>query len=113
MLSQKNRLKKKKDFNLTFKKGKTFKNELIKVKVKKNKKKEKKVGFVAPIKKFKKATDRNRIKRLLREAFKEFLNDIPEGIYIIFIARSKIKDKDLVVIKKKMKDILIKSNLIE
>ncbi len=112
MLSQKNRLKKKRIFNLTFKKGKTFKNNFIKVKIKKNKSKEKRVGFVAPIKNFKKATERNKVKRMLREAFKVFLDEIPDGVYIIFIAQPKIKNKDLQTIKKKMKDILIKSNLL-
>lgn len=113
MFSKKNRLKKRDEFNLTFKKGKTFKNRFLKVKVKKVKNEEKKIGFVAPVKIFKKAVERNKVKRMLREAFKPFLEKIPEGNYIILIAKKGIEKKELEEIEREINKILIQANILK
>jgi len=113
MFSQENRLKKTKNFNLTFKKGKKYCNEVIEVKVRKINKNEKKFVFVAPIKDFKKATERNKVKRILREALRENLDNIKSGFNMIFIAKKNILDYSFQEVKKSIEKSLNKFKLLK
>ena len=106
MLPKENRLKKKKEFNEVFKKGKLISNRFLEVKIKKME--GKKIGIVAPIKRFRKATERNYIKRKLRESFRDLLNDIPENTGIIVIAKKPIRSKSKEETTKIIKDLLSK-----
>ena len=98
------RLKKKKDFDLVFKKGKRFFSESLTLVYLPSK--ELKVGFAVG-KKHGGSVVRNRIKRLLRESFRSFSPEKMKNFFFVFIP--KIKDsydyrvflKDMGIILKK------------
>lgn len=54
-------------------------------------------GFVVSAKVDKRATVRNRIKRLLREAVQRMLPDLSQGIDCVIVARGKIGDSREIV----------------
>ena len=78
------RLKKEKDFNLVFRKGKRlFSASLTLVYFPA---KETKVGFAVG-KKHGGSVKRNRIKRLLRESFRSFTPDLGKNFFFVFIPK--------------------------
>ncbi len=85
MLSQKYCLKKKKDFEQVFKKGRALKKDLLSVKFIKTKQEHSRVGIIVSKKVSNKATERNIIKRRVRAAIKELLNEIKEPLDIVII----------------------------
>ena len=98
------RLKKTKDFDLVFKKGKKIYSEsLTLVYIKRD---QLKVGF-AVSKKHGGSVKRNRIKRLLREAFRSFLPISTQNFFFVFLPKVK-DDYTLDVFKKDMEYLLRK-----
>jgi len=80
------RLKKEKDFNLVFNKGKRlFSSNLTVVYFPSN---SIKAGF-AVSKKHGKSVMRNRIKRLLRESFRSFMPQFRQNFFFVFIPKVK------------------------
>ena len=80
------RLKKEKDFNLVFNKGKRiFSSELTLVYIPS---KELKVGFAVG-KKHGGSVKRNRIKRLLWESFRSFMPENGQNFFFVFIPKPK------------------------
>ncbi len=78
------RLKKEKDFNLVFNKGKRlFTRNLTVVYFPSN---SLKAGF-AVSKKHGKSVQRNRIKRLLRESFRSFMPEFRQNFFFVFIPK--------------------------
>ncbi len=78
------RLKKEKDFNLVFNKGKRlFTRNLTVVYFPSN---SLKAGF-AVSKKHGKSVHRNRIKRLLRESFRSFMPEFRQNFFFVFIPK--------------------------
>ena len=81
-----NRLKKEKDFNLVFNKGKRlFSSKLSVVFVPAD---SIKVGFAVG-KKHGGSVKRNRIKRLLRESFRSFVPNLNQNFFFVFIQKVK------------------------
>ncbi len=103
-----NRLKKQKDFNLVFSKGKRiYTNSLTLIYIKNE---SLKIG-ISLSKKHGKAVVRNKVKRLLRAVIRETLPKITESYY--FIVLPKISDNYLYeVFKKDLSFALKKGNLI-
>ena len=102
------RLKKEKDFNLVFKKGKrAFSSKLTLVYLPSD---EIKVGY-AVSKKHGGSVVRNRIKRLLRESFRSFMPEIRQNFFFVFIPKPDT-EYSLDVFKKNMKYIFTKSGII-
>ena len=84
------RLKKEKDFNLVFKKGKkVYPGSLTMVYIESD---ELKAGFAVG-KKHGCSVKRNRLKRVLRESFRSFIPYISKNFYFVFIPR--VSDKEL------------------
>lgn len=91
------RLKSKKSFDLLFEKGKRHwasPFEAIALEVPFNESYPLQIGFVAPKRKLKKASDRNRMKRLMRESFRLNKSDLlncclmqQKGLIILFISQ--------------------------
>jgi len=108
MLPKINRLTKKKDFELVFKKGIVFKNDFLLFKTIKNHLKESRFGFVVSKKISNKANIRNKVKRRLRQAvlnkLKEFKkSEVGSSLYegnsrdpvdVVIIALSGIEGKE-------------------
>lgn len=85
MLPFRNRLKKQKDFESIFKNGRGFSEGSLYLKVNKNDLKSSRFGFVVSKKFSKKAVDRNRIKRILREIVKEKIDQTKKGLDVAII----------------------------
>lgn len=90
MLPKENRLKKDKDFQRVYLKGKTFQNNFIIVKTLKTEGLFTRFGFVISNKISKKATIRNKLKRRLREIIRLNLSNFIEGFDIIIIPKKNI-----------------------
>lgn len=83
MLPLKNRLKKREDFKEVYQKGKFLKDATISLKYSKNNLDFSRIGFSIESKYFKTAVERNRVKRILREIFKEKLQNLKPGFDIV------------------------------
>lgn len=90
-LPKKNRLKKKKDFEEVFKKGKAFRGNFLFVRYLKNDLQFPRFAFIISAKVSKKAVVRNHIRRYLSEAVRIKLKNIPPRD-IVMIADKKIAD---------------------
>ena len=86
MLSKIDRLKKKKDIERVFKKGKGFKEEFLTLKITKNNLDQTRFGFVVSRKVSKKATLRNKIKRQLSELVRGKNKKLEKGIDGLLVA---------------------------
>ncbi len=103
------RLKKEKDFDLVFKKGKRLFSYKLSLQYLPSK--ELKVGFAVG-KKHGGSVKRNRIKRILRESFRSFEPQITQNFFFVFIP--KISDTyDFHEIKQNMEFILKKGNFLD
>jgi ribonuclease P protein component len=116
MLPYKNRLKKRTDFERVYKYGKFFYFGDIAVKFVENGLNESRMGFSVGVNFSKKAIERNRAKRQLREACRTLLERIVMGRDIVFILTKKKnklfdwKKLGLFLEKALKKEKLIKSN---
>lgn len=112
MLPKKHRLKKKRDFDLVFKKGKVSFEKFLVLKKLENSLKESRFGFVVSLKISKKAKDRNKVKRRLREVIKNKLPQVKPGYDIIFFSKKGIEEKDFKEIKEIVEKLLKEAKLI-
>jgi ribonuclease P protein component len=94
MLPTANQLKKKKDFERIFKKGKGFKEDFLYLKVAPNNLEVSRFGFVTSKKFSANATARNKTKRRLRELIKTNLPDIKKGVDAVIVAMPGLKIND-------------------
>lgn len=85
MLPKANRLKKKKDFERVFKKGKGFKQDSLYFKIFKNNLGLTRFGFVVSKKFSKKAIERNKIRRRLSEIVRIALPKLKKGIDVVIV----------------------------
>ena len=89
MLRSPFRIKKNKDFQKVLKKGECKRSNLLFVVFLKNELQNSRFGFVVSLKVSKKATERNLIKRRLREIVRLNLDKIKEGYDIVIIAKKQ------------------------
>jgi len=94
MLSKENRLKKKKDFGKVLKLGKGFKQKALLLKTAKNDLPQTRFGFIVSKRTAKKATDRNKIKRQMREIVRKNIGNIKKGYDVVVIAWPDIKERN-------------------
>jgi len=94
MLTQKNRLKKKKDFERVFKEGKGLKEDFLILKMSENNLSQSRFGFIVGTKISKKAILRNKLKRRLRELVRGKIGKIKKGFDIILIAQPGLENRD-------------------
>ncbi len=103
------RLKKEKDFNLLFKKGKRlFSSSLTLIYIESD---SLKAGY-AVSKKHGKSVVRNKIKRILRESFRSFTPFIRQNFFFVFIPKV-IDNGDFSVYRKDLEYLLKKGKFLE
>ncbi len=113
MLSKKHRIKKKKEFENVFKKGKSFAESFLIIKVISNEFSFSRFAFISPSKIFKKAVERNKIKRLIRRVVESNNVFIKEGFDIILIARKEIIKKEYKEIESGTLNLFKKADIIK
>ncbi len=111
MLAKQHRLKRNKDFESTFKKGKAFNGRFLFLKLRRNNLEVSRFGFVIGKKASKKSTVRNRVKRLLREVIGARLKKIKPGFDIIILVKPEIIIKSYQEIEKEVEGLLKKVEL--
>lgn len=112
MLKKENRLLKNDDFKKVFERGKAFKGGFLVIKSALNNKKFSRFGFVVSLKVSKKAVERNRIKRILREVFKKRINKIKGGFDIVVISLPGIEKQNHKKIEETIEILLKESKLL-
>lgn len=111
MLKKINRLTKKKDFSLVFRKGCFFGEQYISIKTLKNGLPYSRVGIIVGTKISKRAVQRNKVKRLLREVFRLKIDSIKPGFDIVVLPSIAVLDKNFKDIQRTVDKLLIKSKL--
>lgn len=113
MLPKQNRLKKKKSFDEVFKKGKILRAPDFFLKYLEKEAAEARIGFVVSKKVSKRAVQRNKAKRRLREAFRSPIKLLSQGIDVVVVANPSIKSRTLREIAEEVVSTLKKGQLIK
>ncbi|MDO8551454.1 MAG: ribonuclease P protein component [bacterium] len=113
MLPQKNRLLSRRDFETVKGKGVKFQTNLFGLIVCPTEKDNSRFGFIISTKISKKATERNLIKRRLREVFREFLTKIQPGYDIVVLGKKDLLTQSFDQIKKTTEEVLVKAKIVE
>ncbi len=113
-LSKQNILRKNKEFQCIYQHGKSYANHFIVLYIfSQNRAKSRKVGFAAG-KKLGNAVTRNRVKRLLREAYR--LNQhkiVNDGLNILLVGRKPMTNVKYNVVEKALINLCAKAKLIK
>ena len=113
MLPQAARLKKTKDFKEVFGKGRGVQDGRLFLKARITNSKEVRFGIVVSKQVAAKAVERNRIKRLLREAVKGCLPNIRAGYDIVLVTLPGFSLENLQDAKQKVSSIIKKTSLLK
>lgn len=113
MLAKINRLTERKDFSAVYARGTylSFKGLTIKYLLSKNKMS--RIGFSVGLKFSKKAVERNRLKRLLRNAVRIYVESLKPGFDIIIVGNAVPKKYDFKTIADVLKHLFTKAKLIK
>lgn len=112
MLAKINRLRKNKDIQKVFEKGRIFKQDLLILKILSNDLDESRLAFVVSKKFSKKAVTRNKIKRKLREAVYFNLKKTQKGVDLVVIASPGLEAKDFEEMKEMVSKLFKKAKII-
>ncbi len=111
MLAKSHRLLKKKDFDRTFKQGKSFYTKFLGVKVLANQTEANRFGIIISTKISKKAVERNKLKRQIREILRPLNKKLKPGFDLIIIAAPSLLGQDYQSIKIELERIFFKLKL--
>lgn len=92
-MNKRYRLQKNRDFQITYKRGKSLGHPLLVLVYRKTNRLQPRIG-ISITKKFGKAVKRNRIKRQLREILRGRVRTVKQGYDIVFIVRKDAKNAD-------------------
>jgi len=112
MLPLQNRLKKRKDFEKVFRKGKGFSEYFFILKIRENELSFSRFAFVLPVKYEKKANKRNRRKRVFREVVRSILPQIKGGFDVVLIIKKEASKESYKKVKEELEKAFKKINLI-
>ncbi|PIQ07409.1 MAG: ribonuclease P protein component [Candidatus Nealsonbacteria bacterium CG18_big_fil_WC_8_21_14_2_50_37_10] len=113
MLPKVNRLKKKQDIERVFKKGEGFKEDLLFLKIAKDRSSQTRFAFIISKKVSQKAVIRNRIRRKLSEAVGTRLKKLKKGIDALVIVRPGFAIKDFWEMDEVINKIFAKANILK
>ncbi len=113
MLSKKNRLTHRKNFGKIFKKGQGNFSNIVGIKLMPNNLTDSRFGIIVSNKISKKAVERNKIRRQIREIIRLNLDKIKKGFDIAIICLPEIKKKKYKEIEKEILKIFKKMNVME
>lgn len=111
MIKRENRLKKNKHFNYIYKHGTSVRKDFVALVYTKLKIKPFKVGFSVS-NKIGKSVVRNKVKRRMREAFKQIIGLVDRRYNYIFVAKDGITNKTFLEIKECMLSAVKKAGLL-
>lgn len=94
MFSEKNRLQKKNEIDSVFKKGKSFKEGPVLLKILETNLETPRFAFVISHKVSKKAVVRNKLRRRLKNIFQKFLGDRKVSMDVLVVAFPGLEKKD-------------------
>lgn len=112
MLLKINRLKKEKDFEKLFKKGKSFKNGFLILRIVQNNLEESRFGFIVSQKVSKKAVLRNKVKRRIRDIIQKNITKIRKGIDMAFVVLPGLEKNNFLETKENVNALLKKADLV-
>lgn len=87
MLAKSHRLTQKKDFARLSTQGRSVFGPFLTMRVRSSGEEGPRIAFITSTKVFKKAVDRNRVKRRLRAIVRELLAEVPRRIHLLFIVK--------------------------
>lgn len=105
MLARQHRLTKEKDFEKIFKQGKAYYTKLLGVKILASQFRFNRFGIIISSKVSKKATERNRLKRRIRQAVRELDKKLKSGFDLAVIASPGFLKQDYEIIKGELEKI--------
>jgi len=109
MLPKKNRLKKKKDFDLVYKKGYCYVDSFLLIYVLDNEIEQRRCGFSISKKISKKAVKRNRLRRQICAVYRDSTVSSSKNADIIFVARKNVLDLTFLELKTVVERLLKKA----
>lgn len=113
MLPFKNRLVKKKDFDKVHNAGQFFSEANIAMKVSKNDLPDTRIGIIVGLKYSKKAVERNKMKRQIRDVFQGKLRQFKKGFDVMVMLRKKETERiDFKKLQKNIDSVLDRSGLL-
>lgn len=104
-------LKKNYEFARVYRKGNYFTSNNLTLYVLSNKKSRKRIGITVSKKSYGKSVDRNRIRRLVRESYRSFKEDLKENADMVFVVRKNKELPPFKVIKDEVTYLLKQSGL--
>ncbi len=96
-----------------FKKGKVFGNRNFTLRYIKNRKDANRLGIIVSKKVSKKAVDRNRIRRQIRESYRQMEDAVKPGYDLIITAKNSCLGEKYNVLDKSLKHLFYKENLLK
>ncbi|SEF98057.1 ribonuclease P protein component [Caloramator fervidus] len=111
-MKKEERIRKNKHFRLIYSRGKSYSDDILVVYIFKNKSNINRLG-ISVSKKIGKSVVRNRVKRLIREAFRVNKDKFKVGYDIIFVARSKSAKSNFHEIEKSIFNVLKKAGILK
>lgn len=103
----------KKTFKIILRKGKSFKEDGLILKVLKNFVQKIRIGFLIQRKKFPKAVLRNKIKRKLREIIRLEIGKVKKGFDLIFIFLPGVEKKDTKDLRENFLKLISKAKILK
>ena len=112
MLKERHRLRKTKDIEAVAKGGRGASTDKIAVKLAKNGLKSSRFAFVVGVKVSKLAVKRNRLRRLMRVAVRQHLEEIKPGYDVMIIAKKPLLDQKLAEVEQEIVGLFKKVKLL-
>ena len=113
MLEKTRRLTRQKDFEKVFKQGRSSYSKALGVKVLANQLKNNRYGIIISTKVSKKSTDRNKLKRQIRQAVRLIDNRLVQGLDLAITVLPAMLGQEYMMIKSELERILIKLKLLK